>query len=99
MNDKFDELAKGLAQSLTRRNALKKFGLALSGMVLALFGPSKAQASNHCLSSAECEGICVRGHCRPVNYRNCNYCRGSWGCAYPDDTVCFQRCGNVCAPA
>jgi hypothetical protein len=27
MNDKFDELAKGLAQSDTRRWALKKFGL------------------------------------------------------------------------
>jgi len=27
MHDKFDELAKGLAQSITRRGALKKFGL------------------------------------------------------------------------
>jgi len=27
MNDKFDELAKGLVQSVTRRGALKKFGL------------------------------------------------------------------------
>ena len=27
MNDKFDELAKGLAQSVTRRGALKRFGL------------------------------------------------------------------------
>jgi hypothetical protein len=29
MNDKFDELARGLAQSVTRRSALKKFGLGL----------------------------------------------------------------------
>ena len=35
MNDKFDELAKGLAQSVTRRGALKKFGLGLTGLALA----------------------------------------------------------------
>ncbi len=38
MNDKFDELAKGMAQSVTRRAALKKFGLALAGFALALLG-------------------------------------------------------------
>ena len=35
MNDKFDELAKGLAQSVTRRGALKKFGLGLAGIAVA----------------------------------------------------------------
>jgi hypothetical protein len=34
MNDKFDELAKGLAQSVTRRGALKKFGAGLVGIAL-----------------------------------------------------------------
>jgi hypothetical protein len=38
MNSKFDELAKGLAQSTTRRQALKKFGVGLAGMALAWFG-------------------------------------------------------------
>ena len=38
MNDKFDELAKGLAQSVTRRGALKKFGIGLAGIVLASLG-------------------------------------------------------------
>src|SRR5262245_35803376 len=38
MNDQFDELAKGLAQSVTRRGALKKFGLGLAGGVLASLG-------------------------------------------------------------
>src|SRR5262245_13788678 len=32
MNDKFDELAKGLAQSVTRRAALRKFGAGLAGI-------------------------------------------------------------------
>jgi hypothetical protein len=45
MNNKFDELAKGLAQSTTRRQALKKFGVGLAGMALACFGmANKAEA-------------------------------------------------------
>src|SRR6516165_559723 len=43
--NKFDELAKGLAQSVTRRDAFKKFGVGLAGMVLACFGEAnKAEA-------------------------------------------------------
>jgi hypothetical protein len=38
MNNQFDELTKNLAQSVTRRGALKKFGLGLAGMALACFG-------------------------------------------------------------
>ena len=52
MNDKFDELAKGLAQSVTRRGALKKFGLGLAGIALASLGlANQAQAGKkpyHC---------------------------------------------------
>ncbi len=35
MSNKFDELAKGLAQSVTRRQAFKRFGVGLAGMALA----------------------------------------------------------------
>jgi hypothetical protein len=48
MHNKFDELAKGLAQSATRRQALKRFGVGLAGMVLTCFGlalPIEAQVS------------------------------------------------------
>ena len=38
MDNQFDELAKGLAQSATRRQALKKFGVAAAGALLACFG-------------------------------------------------------------
>jgi hypothetical protein len=38
MNNPFDELARGLAQSVTRRGALKKFGVGLAGVVLASLG-------------------------------------------------------------
>ena len=37
MNNKFDELTKSLAQSVTRRAALKRFGVGLAGMALACF--------------------------------------------------------------
>lgn len=49
MNNRFDELTKGLAQSVTRRAALKKFSVGLAGMALACFGlASKAEAADRC---------------------------------------------------
>ena len=45
MNDKFDQLTKSLAQSVTRRGALKKFGLGLAVVVLSSLGlANKAHA-------------------------------------------------------
>ena len=45
MNDKFDELAMGVAQSFTRRRALKKFGIGLASIALASLGlANKASA-------------------------------------------------------
>ena len=38
MTKKFNELAKGLAQSVTRRQALKRFGIGLAGIPLVCFG-------------------------------------------------------------
>ena len=56
MNEQFDELAKGLAQSVTRRGALEKFGVGLVGIVLASLGlANKAEASGRkCHSDADC---------------------------------------------
>ena len=65
MNDKFDELAKGLAQPVTRRGALKKFGVGLAGIALASLGlANKAHASSRseCSKDSDCPGqICC--HC------------------------------------
>ena len=55
--NKFDELAKQMAQSVTRRQAFKKFGVGLAGMALACFGlASKAEAAKggNCLPSGTC---------------------------------------------
>jgi hypothetical protein len=59
MNNKFDELAKSMAQSVTRRQAFKKSGLGLAGMALACFGlANKAEAA--------------KGGCRP-SYALCKH--------------------------
>jgi hypothetical protein len=38
MNNKFDELTKSMAQSVTRRGVLKGFGVGLAGMALTCVG-------------------------------------------------------------
>ena len=59
MNENFDELAKGLARSVTRRGALKKFGLGFAGAMLASLGlvnNAKADKFKPCYSDADCAG-------------------------------------------
>ena len=60
MNDKFDEMTRAVVQSVTRRGALKKFGVGLAGMALASFGlVSQAQAGHRC-------------HCKTPPYYACD---------------------------
>ena len=44
MNNQFDELTKSMAQSVTRRAALRRFGAGLAGIALARLGLNQAQA-------------------------------------------------------
>ncbi|HYV32707.1 MAG TPA: twin-arginine translocation signal domain-containing protein [Candidatus Binatia bacterium] len=61
MNDKFDELAKGLAQSVTRRGALKKFGVGVAGAVLASLGlANKAEAGSFNPCYNKCARDCTK---------------------------------------
>jgi hypothetical protein len=69
MNNKFDELTKSMAQSVTRRQLLKKFSLGVAGMALACFGlASRVQAAkNGCKAGGQqcaqdsqcCSGLCI----------------------------------------
>ena len=84
MNNQFDELTKGLAQSVTRRAALKKFGVGLAGMALACFGlASKAQAAP---CDPEAGGCCCRGCKTHLPRKHPSYglcaiiCRDGLGC-------------------
>jgi hypothetical protein len=59
MNYQFDELTKGLAQSVTRRTALRKFGVGLAGMALACFGlanQAEGKGQCGCVTNADCGG-------------------------------------------
>src|SRR5882672_968881 len=73
MTNKFDHLAKSLAQSTTRRAALKKFGASAAGIALALLGlTKKAEAGGRigCLNHKDCEAQWGPGYkcgnCTPV---------------------------------
>ena len=73
MNNQFDELTKNMAQSVTRRAAVKKFGLGLAGIALACLGlANKGRAQTTCLSYGSpcsnnsdcCSGKCNMGGIR-----------------------------------
>ena len=70
MNNQFDELTKQMAQSVTRRGALKKFGVGLAGLTLAALGiANKGHAQDGCLPSGySCtqNSDCCSGHCKVV---------------------------------
>ena len=85
MNDQFDEVAKDLAQSVTRRAALKKFGVGLAGVVLATLGlANRAHANPSNRKKFRCD--CRHGY--------------DWGCSYYTDSTsysaCLSKCGLVC---
>jgi hypothetical protein len=66
MNDKFDELAKGLAQSVTRRVALRKFGAGLAGIALASLG-----LANTAYAAARGKGAGSCDHCNAATNYGC----------------------------
>lgn len=90
MNHQFDELTKGMAQSVTRRVALKKFGLGLAGMALACFGlthKAEAQQSAQCIGKARFCGSglsmpasCLTRCCSHDAYRRGGFMTYAWIC-------------------
>jgi hypothetical protein len=111
MKNQFDELAKGLAQSVTRRAALKKFGVGLAGMALAMLGmATKAQAGNGqagdpCTSNGQCSsGLrCIYGHCSaPLGFgwpcQNSGDCQKGLVCRYSGPGGIAFGAGYYCMP-
>src|SRR5262249_38912293 len=110
MNNKFDELTKTLAQSITRRAALKKFGVGLAGMALACFGlggNARAEKVKTCATDADCGPgrVCCSGSCYAAVPAWCNptascccFCAGSGKHRYP--TTALTPCDpsyNTCS--
>jgi hypothetical protein len=80
----FDELTKNLAQSVTRRAALKKFGVGLAGLALACFGlANKARAVDACQTNKDCSIFGSNVVCCKFKSGNiCSdkvFCRGKGG--------------------
>ena len=73
MNDKFDELAKSLAQSVTRRGALKKFGLGLVGIALVLLGLANKAKADPRRKVCDCSAEPTWG-CKPNQTGCIKYC-------------------------
>ena len=77
MQSKFDELTKAMAQSVTRRAALKKFGLGLAGMALACLGRGNRAEAGICKpSGASCSkgAQCCSGLCWVPPFYNHRVC-------------------------
>ena len=71
MNNQFDELAKGLAQSVTRRGALKEFGLGLAGIALAALGLPNAAHADGLPPGSSCarNKDCASRACKCTRYK------------------------------
>ena len=84
MNNKFDELSKDLAQSVTRRGALKKFGLGLAGIVLSSLGlENKAEAGTGG-ATRRCINKCK------------NDCKKIYDVGTPQWEFCWTSCAGFC---
>jgi hypothetical protein len=90
MTNKFDELAKGLAQSVTRRGALKKFSVGLAGIALTSLGLAKEGNAQRGTITGSPEG-------RKTHY-NCQCKKPDLGCSkYDNQQDCFTQCNQRCA--
>ena len=84
MNNQFDQLTKDLAQSVTRRGALKKFGMGLAGLALAALGLAhKASADPGNTGKVTCQ-------CKKPNFGCDRY-------LYPLNLNCLSICSSRCA--
>jgi len=81
MNNQFDKLAKELAQSVTRRGALKKFSAGLAGIALAALGLA---------ARAHADPPVFQCHCKDGYPFGCQtYPSGS-------RSLCLSYCTSVC---
>jgi hypothetical protein len=82
MSERFDELSRAVAESVSRREALRKLGTGLVSILLAALGlHGRAHAGGRCTTDADCGAsqTCCDGRCSSLH----------------DDANC-GFCGNVC---
>jgi hypothetical protein len=99
MNNQFDELTKAMAKSVTRRAAMKKFGVGLAGMALACFGlADKAAADpNKKITCVTDWTLCPAGNqccCQRMKKGN-SYISFTYLCPEANQyTYCRYQCGG-----
>lgn len=84
MNNKFDQLTKSVAQSVTRRQALRRFGLGLVGMALAGFALSSRAHIRDCLAFGN---PCQRGGGSGFFESCTKCCKGDFECVTDSNGV------------
>lgn len=105
MTHQWDEFSKSLAESVPRRESLRRLGLGLAGIVLSPLRPNTALAAgtDTCKSFCRCrnksqQNACLAA-CRACNgdtRRLCGFC-GSYYCAdLANDVDNCGACGYVC---
>jgi hypothetical protein len=85
MEDKFDQLARGLAKTTSRRQALKVVGAMVGGTAAALLIPGRAAADPQtCV-------VCNCGTGKPCNVKSsfCTEVRG-----FPAEQTCSGACAK-----
>ena len=84
MDDRFDNLAKGLAKGMPRRRALRLMAASIGAGVIALLPGTAGAAPQTCVT-------CVCGTGRPCNPKSttCAEVRG-----FPAEQTCEQACAK-----
>jgi hypothetical protein len=107
MNNKFDDLTKAMAQAVTRRGALKKFGLAAAGAMLTCFGLAKRaeagarQGARYCSVTTAMSGYVYDGFCANTvvgGFRSCRSCPAAGTPVGNDANIQHViTCGGLCS--
>ena len=87
MSTKFDNLVRALAESPTRRQALKELGLGLAGMMLACFGLANKAAADECKAPNWCD---------PAISCCCQNCHTAIPKCHPVHAYCELQCRTGC---
>ena len=93
--NQFDELTKQMAQSVTRRAALKKFGIGLASMALACFGLAKRADAHPKSCSAQVDCPWDNPYCCQGKRGRCSSFVCTTDPAYP---FCQSFCVANCPP-
>lgn len=91
MSHSFDEFSKSLAESVPRRESLRRLGLVLFGTLLGPFGSDGASAAR----GDACSKLCIRGTKKQRN-ACLTACRS---CLLSSGRVCGNAYGVICCPS